>query len=281
MQNYEIGIPIIVEASIGFASSLFFILDISIHYNLKLYQLELGILYTNMIQSIIMLDSFKLSLGHIDSTKKLFTDKIPNLNCTRISKNQLIYSINYQIQLQAIIAFGLPIIASSLIFVKLNICQLETITQVSSKLFWAIQSILTLILIGIITYHIIRVHLYCKFAKFYLEILYCPLIFIFSLPWIVYTIFNYELDGSNDLITLQGNNCNISKGLFLLKNSQIFLSTFIFGQNSTFQVAYLENACPILRKTYLAKYDFEGKKNNSESLNIEICNNICSQLLIK
>ncbi|CAD8171162.1 unnamed protein product [Paramecium octaurelia] len=53
MQNYEIGIPIIIEACIGLASSLFFILDISIHYTMKLYQLELGILYTNLMQSII------------------------------------------------------------------------------------------------------------------------------------------------------------------------------------------------------------------------------------
>lgn len=49
MQNYEIGIPIIIEAFIGFASSLFFILDISIHYDTKLYKLELGILYTNLM----------------------------------------------------------------------------------------------------------------------------------------------------------------------------------------------------------------------------------------
>ena len=49
MQNYDIGIPIIIEAFIGFASSLFILLDISIHYKMKLYQLELGLLYTNMI----------------------------------------------------------------------------------------------------------------------------------------------------------------------------------------------------------------------------------------
>ncbi|CAK63676.1 unnamed protein product (macronuclear) [Paramecium tetraurelia] len=186
-----------------------------------------------------------------------------------------------QFTLQAIIAFGLPIIASSLIFVKLNICQLDTLTQVSTKLFWAIQSILTIIFIGIIAYHIIRVHLNCKFvknieqikAKLYLEILYCPIILLFSLPWIVYTIFNFELDNSEDVKILQG--------LFLLKNSQMIFSTFLFGQNSAFQVAFLENACPILRKTYLAKYDFEKKNNQSQTLNIEICNTLCAQLLIK
>ncbi|CAD8189360.1 unnamed protein product [Paramecium octaurelia] len=220
-----------------------------------------------------MFDSFKFSLDHLDIIKKLFTNQIPNINSFRIFKDQLICSIYYQIQLQAIIAFGLPIIASSLIFVKLNICQLDALTQVSTKLFWAIQSILTIIFIGIIAYHIIRVHLNCKLAKLYLEILYCPIILIFSLPWIVYTIFNFELDDSEDVKILQG--------LFLLKNSQIIFSTFLFGQNSAFQVAFLENACPILRKTYLAKYDLKNKNNNSQTLNIEICTTLCTQLLIK
>ncbi|CAD8082735.1 unnamed protein product [Paramecium sonneborni] len=217
MQNYEIGIPIIIEASIGFACSLFFILDISIHYKMKLYQLELGILYTNMLQSIItillILDFnnqmcvwtlfFEQSLT---LSSYLWTILILQKSCL-LTRYPIEIALEYlktnQFTLQVIIAFGLPIIASSIIFVKLNICQLETLTQVSSKLFWAIQSILTIIFIGIIAYHIIRIHLNCKLVKLYLEILYCPLIFIFSLPWIVYTIFNFELDDTNDLKTLQ------------------------------------------------------------------------------
>ncbi|CAD8052803.1 unnamed protein product [Paramecium primaurelia] len=217
MHNYEIGIPIIIEAFIGFASSLFFILDISIHYKMKLYQLELGILYTNLMQSIItilliidfnnQMCIWTLFLEQcLTLSSFLWTILILQKSCL-LTRYPIQIALEYlktnQFTLQAIIAFGLPIIASSLIFVKLNICQLDILTQVSTKLFWAIQSILTIIFIGIITYHIIRVHLNCKLAKLYIEILYCPIILIFSLPWIVYTIFNFELDDSEDVKILQ------------------------------------------------------------------------------